>query len=126
MVKQVIGDPIVVAGSPLPLSRAVRAGDYVFASGQVPLRDGVLVQGSIEEQTRAAMDCLRDVLGKAGCGLSDVVKATVWLADAGDFAAFNKVYAEYFPADPPARSTVESALMVDAKIEIEAIAYRPG
>ena len=63
-------------------------------------------------------------LAEAGCGLGDVVKSTVWLADAGDFAAFNKVYAEYFAADPPARSTVESRLMVDAKVEIEVIAYR--
>ena len=125
MTKKVIGGRLMFGGAQIPLSKAIQAGDYVFTSGQVPLKDGALVPGAIEDQTRATLDCLRDVLAEAGCGLSDVVKTTVWLADAGEFAAFNKVYAEYFPEDPPARSTVESALMVDAKVEIEAIAYKP-
>lgn len=125
MSKEVIGDAIVVGGQRLPLSKAIRAGDYVFVSGQVPLKDGTLVSGSIENQTRAAMACVASVLAEAGCALGDVVKVTVWLADKADFAAFNKVYAEYFPDDPPARSTVESTLMVDTKVEIEVIAYRP-
>ena len=125
MPKEVIGEPFIIEGTRLPFSKAIRAGDFVFASGQVPLRDGALVGGSIEDQTRAAMDNVKEVLAEAGCGLRDVVKSTVWLADAADFAAFNKAYAEYFADDPPARSTVESRLMVDVKVEIEVIAYRP-
>jgi reactive intermediate/imine deaminase len=125
MSKEVIGDPIVLGGTRFPLSKAIRAGDFVFASGQVPLRDGAIVQGPIEDQTRAAMDCVKAVLEEAGCTLADVVRATVWLADKADFAAFNQAYAEYFPEDPPARSTVQSELMIDAKVEIEVTAYKP-
>lgn len=125
MTKEVIGGPIIVGGTRFPLSKAIRAGDYVFVSGQIPLKDGTLVAGPIEDQTHAALGCVKAALAEAGCTLEDVVKATVWLADKADFAAFNKVYAEYFPDQPPARSTVESALMVDAKVEIEVIAYRP-
>ena len=68
---------------------------------------------------------LRGCLALAGADMSDVVKTTVWLEDARDFAAFNKVYATYFPSNPPARTTAEGRLMVDIKIEIEAIAYKP-
>lgn len=125
MSKQVIGEPLVVGGTRLPLSKAIRAGDFVFASGQVPIKDGAIVQGTIGEQTRAAMECVKAVLAEAGCTLDDVVKSTVWLADAGDFADFNAAYAEYFPVDPPARSTVESKLMIDIKVEIEVVAHKP-
>ena len=65
------------------------------------------------------------VLERAGCTLADVVKATVWLDDARDFGAFNKVYAEYFGAAPPARSTLVSPLVIDGKVEIELVAYKP-
>ncbi len=125
MTKEVIGEPFIIDGTRLPFSKAIRAGDFVFASGQVPLRDGAFVTGPIADQTRAAMDNVKAVLAEAGCDLGDVVKTTVWLTDAADFAAFNAAYAEYFPDDPPARSTVESALMVDVNVEIEVIAYKP-
>jgi reactive intermediate/imine deaminase len=125
MTKEVIGEPFIIEGTRLPFSKAIRAGDFVFASGQVPLRGGALVTGPIEDQTRAAMENVKDVLAEAGCSLDDVVKSTVWLTDAADFAAFNAAYAEYFQDDPPARSTVESKLMVDVKVEIEVIAYKP-
>ncbi|MBL0373481.1 RidA family protein [Rhizobium sp. KVB221] len=110
----------------LPFSQAYRAGDFVFVSGQVAFGpDGKIVPGGIEAETRQTMANIQDRLAAAGCSLADVVKTTVWLANRDDFPAFNKVYGSYFPDNPPSRSTVESRLMIDAAIEIEAIAYRP-
>lgn len=124
--KQVIGGPLVIGGRRLSLSRAVRAGDFVFLTGQIPMRDGqVLTTGSVEEQTRAVLDDIKRTLAEAGCTLSDVVKAMVWLRNRADFPGFNAVYGEYFPDDPPARSAVVSELLVDVRVEIEVIAYRP-
>jgi len=119
--RQNIGAPHGV----MPFSPAVRAGDFVFVSGQIP-RDtkGAVHRGSIEEQTEAAIVQITRILNEAGCSLADVVKVSVFLEDARDFARFNKVYAEHF-SHLPARSTIETRLVVDAKIEIEAIAYRP-
>lgn len=112
--------------SHVPLSPAVRAGDFVFVSGQVPVGpDGKVVKGGVEAQTKQVLDNISTVLDMAGCSLSDVVKTTVWLKHAEDFAGFNAAYAPYFPKDPPARSTAESRLMIDILVEIEAIAYRP-
>ena len=126
MGKQIIGGEVVVGGNKIPLSKAIRAGDYVYLSGQVPLRsDGSVETGSIEDQTRVVMENIKEILGEAGCELSDVIKATAWLGDRADFAGFNKVYAEYFSDAPPARSTVESRLMIDIRVEVEVIAYKP-
>ena len=112
--------------SHVPLSPAVRAGDMVYASGQVPVGpDGLVVAGGIAAQTEQVLQNLTAALALAGCTLADVVKTTVWLEDARDFGAFNAVYARHFPKDPPARTTVESRLMIDIKIEIEAVAYKP-
>lgn len=112
--------------SHVPLSPAVRAGDLVFISGQVPFdANGVVVKGGITEQTEQTLENVKAALALAGCTLDDVVKTTVWLDDARDFGAFNAVYARYFPKDPPARTTAESRLMIDIKIEVEAIAYKP-
>ena len=107
-----------------PYSQAVRVGDLVFTAGQVALdpATGKLVEGGIEEQTRRVLQNLAAVLEAAGSSLDRVVKTTVFLKDMGDFAAMNAVYAEFFPTDPPARSTVEvSALALGALVEIEAI-----
>ena len=124
--KQVIGGPLVIGGRQLSLSRAIRAGDFVFLTGQIPMRDGApMTTGTIEEQTRAVLDDIRETLAEAGCGLADVVKAMVWLTDRADFPGFNAVYAEYFPHDPPARSAVVNDLLVDARVEVEVVAYRP-
>ena len=126
MAKQVIGGPVVINGRTLSLSRAVRAGDMVYLTGQVPMRDGaVMTDGSIEDQTRAVLDDIAATLPLAGCALADVVKSMVWLTSRDDFPGFNAVYAEYFPHEPPARSAVVSDLLVDVKIEIEVIAYHP-
>ncbi|WP_208113871.1 RidA family protein [Phyllobacterium brassicacearum] len=112
--------------SHVPLSPAVRAGDFIYVSGQVPVgSDGTVIIGGIEAQTKQVMDNVKAALALAGAELSDVVKTFVILEDAREFAAFNKVYATYFQKDPPARTTIESRLMIDIKIEIEATAYKP-
>jgi reactive intermediate/imine deaminase len=120
MNKQVFGK------SHVPLSPAVRAGDFVFVSGQVPTdATGAVVGGGIEAQTKQVLENVKAALALAGCTLDDVVKTLVILADARDFAAFNKVYASYFPATPPARTTLEARLMIEIKVEIEAVAHKP-
>ena len=124
--KEIIGGAMVVGGQTIPLSLGVRAGDFVYTSGQVPFKDGApMTTGTIEEQTEITMGAIKGILGQAGCELSDVIKATVWLRDKADFAGFNATYAKFFPDGPPARSTVQSTLMVDVRIEIEVIAYKP-
>jgi reactive intermediate/imine deaminase len=113
-------------GQALPFSPAIRAGDFVYVSGQVAYgENGELIDGGIIAQTRQAIENMRRILAEAGCSLDDVIKCNVWLADARDFWSFNKVYASYFPGVPPARSTVQSPLMIDAKIEIDCVAYKP-
>lgn len=117
---------IVYGASHVPLSPAVRAGDFVYVSGQVPvLPDGTTVVGGIEAQTRQVLDNLAAALALAGCRLDQVVKTTCILADAREFGSFNKVYAGYFLREPPARTTLEARLMIDIRVEIEAVAYAP-
>jgi 2-iminobutanoate/2-iminopropanoate deaminase len=109
----------------LPFSAAVKAGPFVFASGQVAKGDdGNIIAGDIEAHTRQTLRNVERALALAGCALRDVVKVTVWLQDAADFARFNRVYAEFFPGDKPARSTTQAELMVESRIEIEAVAYK--
>lgn len=116
----------VFGSSHVPLSPAVRAGDFVFISGQVPVRpDGTMVDGGIESQTRQVLENVKAALALAGASMDDVVKTTVWIEDARDFGGMNKVYGSFFAKEPPARTTVESRLMVDIKVEIEAVAYAP-
>ncbi len=124
--KQVIGGPIVINGRTLSLSRAVRAGDFVYLTGQIPMKDGaVMTDGNIEDQTHAVLGDIHNTLALAGCELSDVVKSMIWLRDRNDFPGFNAVYGEYFPNEPPARSAIVNELLVDVRIEIEVIAYKP-
>ncbi len=127
MNKKVYGEPIVVGGAMrIPLSRAVRAGDWVFLSGVAAIdANGAVVSGGIEAQTKAVLEVIRDTLELADCEMGDVVKTTVWLDDSRDFWSFNRVYSTFFPDDPPARSTLKSELMLDAKVEIEVLAYKP-
>ncbi|MEL0290513.1 MAG: RidA family protein [Candidatus Puniceispirillaceae bacterium] len=126
MAKEIIGDPVVINGRRLSLSRAVRAGDFVFLTGQVPMQNGaVMTHGSIEDQTRAVLDDITATLALAGCDRTDVVKSMVWLTSRDDFPGFNAVYADYFPEHPPARSAIVNDLLVDVKVEIEVIAYKP-
>jgi 2-iminobutanoate/2-iminopropanoate deaminase len=108
-----------------PYSQAIRAGDFVFVSGQLALRPdhAEIVGDSIEEQTEQVLANLQAILEAAGSGLDRLVKTTVYLADLGDFAGMNEVYARHVGEVPPARATIEvSALPSGAKVEIEAIA----
>lgn len=108
-----------------PYSQAVRTGEFIFTAGQIPLDPATmkLVEGDITIQTRRALTNLSNVLEAAGSSLSRVLKTTVFLADFGDFAAMNAVYAEFFGEQPPARSTIQAAkLPAGALVEIEAIA----
>ena len=111
-----------------PYSQAVRIGDLVFTSGSIPLRpDGSMVDGDVALQTEQVMENLQNVLAAAGTTLAHAVKCTCFLADMNDFAAFNEVYARYFGADAPARSTVEVArLPRDVRVEVECIAWVPS
>ena len=124
--KQIIGGPLEINGRVLSLSRAIRAGDFVFLTGQIPMRNGApMTDGSIQEQTRAVLDDITETLATADCTREDVVKAMVWLRDRTDFPGFNEIYGEYFPVEPPTRSAVVSDLLVDARVEVEVVAYRP-
>ena len=124
--KYVIGEPLVINGRQLSLSRAVRAGDFVFLTGQVPMENGaVMTTGSIEDQTRACRERISETLSEAGCQLSDVVKSMVWIKSREDFPGFDSVYAEFFPQGPPARSALVSDFLVDIRVEIECIAFHP-
>jgi 2-iminobutanoate/2-iminopropanoate deaminase len=116
------------AGAPKaigPYSQAIRAGQLLFLSGQVPLdpATGQLVGGDIAAQTRRVMENLGAVLNAAGLSFADVVRTTIFLADINDFAAVNEVYGSYFSAPAPARATVQVArLPKDARVEIDAVA----
>jgi len=113
-------------GQSLPFCQATKAGGFVFVSGQVAMgADGEIIDGGIVPQTHKTIQNIIAILEKAGCTLADVVKANVWLDDARDFQAFNRVYAGYFGELLPARACVQSAMMVDCKIEIDVIAYKP-
>ena len=118
-------------GSPAPrgpYSPAVRAGDFVFVSGQLPIdaASNKIASASVAEQTRQTIENLKTVLSAAGAGLADVVKCSVFLADIRDFAAMNEVYAEFFGEAKPARSTVQAVLpSSEARVEIDCIAYAP-
>ena len=110
----------------LPFHPAVRAGDFIFVSGQVPKdENGVMFSGTIEEETKHCIEAVRRALKEAGADLQDVVKATVFLEDARDFGRYNGVFAKYFPEGMLARSTVEARAVISTKIEIEVIAYKP-
>lgn len=109
-----------------PYSQAVRAGDFVFLSGQIALdpATGELITGSFDAQVRRVFENIRAVLNAAGADFANVVKTTVFLNDMGRFAEMNGIYADYFPEYPPARSAVEVArLPKDVEIEVEVIAF---
>ena len=109
-----------------PYSPALKMGNLIFASGQIPVdpKTGKMIEGDIEAQARMALDNLKAVLGPYSIGLENVVKTTVFLKDMNNFTRVNKVYGEYFKDKFPARSCIEvSRLPKDAEIEIEAIAF---
>lgn len=108
-----------------PYSQAIRVGNMVFTSGQIPLhpQTGEIVGATAAEQARQVLQNLQAVLQAAGASLQNVVKTTIFLTDLGQFAAVNAVYAEFFPDNPPARSTVQvAALPRGVQVETEAVA----
>jgi reactive intermediate/imine deaminase len=111
-------------GQQLPFARAVEAAGWLYVSGQVPLRDGELLTGNIAVQARQAIQNLIAVLKEAGYGPEHVVRCGVWLDDPRDFSAFNAVFREFFGQNPPARSCVQSHMVVDCKVEIDCVAYK--
>ncbi|SFM50759.1 RidA family protein [Thermodesulforhabdus norvegica] len=111
-----------------PYSQAIRVNDMVFLSGQIGLnpRTGKLISEDVKDQTEQALKNIEALLRAEGLSLSSVVKVTVFLRDMNDFSQVNEVYAKFFPATPPARSCVAvSGLPLNAKVEIEAIAFHP-
>ncbi len=110
-----------------PYSQAIKAGNFIFVSGQLPLdaNTGAMAGSDIATQTEKALENLRAILDAEGYGLADVVKTTVYLKNIQGFAAMNEVYARFFTGDCPARAAFEVArLPKDALVEIEAVAYR--
>jgi 2-iminobutanoate/2-iminopropanoate deaminase len=108
-----------------PYSQAIRSGNFIFCSGQIPLdpKSGEMVADDIGAQTRRVLDNISGLLKSEGLSLGDVVKTTIFLTDLGNFQIVNEIYGSYFNNQPPARSTVQvSALPKGAKIEIEVIA----
>jgi 2-iminobutanoate/2-iminopropanoate deaminase len=118
------------AGAPSPrgpYSPAVRAGDFIFLSGQGPVDTETdrLSTGDIRHETRLVLANIRRMLEGCGASLGDVVKVCVYLRDANDFTAMNEVYAEVFAGHRPARTTVEAGMVVPMRIEIDCVAYKP-
>ncbi len=119
------------AGTPSPrgpYSPAVRAGDFIFVSGQGPVDPATdkLSFGDIRHETRLVLGNIRRILEGCGASMADVVKCSVYLADGKEFAAMNEVYAEFFGETKPARTTVEAQFVAPPmRVEIDAIAYKP-
>ncbi|MFL2787324.1 MAG: RidA family protein [Paracoccaceae bacterium] len=124
--KKVIGGPLIIGGRTLSLSKAIRAGDFIFLTGQIPMINGEpMTTGTIEDQTRVILEDIKATLEEAECKMDDIVKSMIWLRERADFPGFNKIYGDYFPTEPPARSAIVSELLVDVRVEIEVIAYKP-
>ena len=110
----------------LPFHPGVRAGDFIFVSGQVAKdENGNMCVGNIEEETRWTLESISRILKLDGADLADVVKVTVFLADARNFGRYNKVFSEYFPDGRVSRTTVEARAVIECKIEMDAVAYKP-
>ena len=123
-------DKIIAIGKKnpnLPFHPGVRAGDFIFVSGQVPKDENGNMCGvaNIEEQTRWTLECIKRILALDGADLSDVVKVTAYIEDARNFSRYNSVFKEYFPEGKLARTTVECRLAIDTMIEMDAVAYKP-
>jgi 2-iminobutanoate/2-iminopropanoate deaminase len=110
----------------LPFHPAVRAGDFIFISGQVAKdADGNMISGTIEAETAGTIESIKRILAEEGATLADVVRVTTYLDDARDFGRYNKVFGECFKNAVLARTTVEARAVINTKIEMDAIAYKP-
>jgi len=118
--------PIGKKNPNLPFYPAVRAGDFIFVSGQVAKdAHGNMLAGTIEDETRGTIQAIERILAEEGAVLSDVVRVTTYLEDVRDFGRYNKVFAEHFKDGVLARTTVEARAVISTKIEMDAIAYKP-
>lgn len=118
--------PIGKKNPNLPFHPAVRAGDYIFVSGQVAKdAEGNMVSGTIEEETAATIKAIERIIAEEGATLADVVRVTTYLADTRDFGRYNRVFAEHFKDAVLARTTVEARAVINTLIEMEAIVYKP-
>ena len=112
-------------GQTLPFARAVEADGWLHVSGQVAMENGEIIPGGIIEQTHKTIENVIAILHEAGYGVEHVVRCGVWLDDPRDFWTFNRIYQSYFGEHPPARACVQASMMVDCKVEIDCIAYKP-
>src|SRR3954452_519471 len=118
--------PIGKKNPNLPFHPAVRAGDFIFVSGQVAKdADGNMITGTIEEETRGTIEAIRRILAEEDATLSDIVRVTTYLEDARDFGRYNRVFGEHFRDAVQPRTTVEARAVINTKIEMDAIAYKP-
>jgi 2-iminobutanoate/2-iminopropanoate deaminase len=118
--------PIGKKNPNLPFHPAVRAGDFIFVSGQVAKdASGNMISGTIEEETASTIASIKRILAEDGATLADVVRVTTYLADSRDFGRYNKIFAEHFKDAVLARTTVEARAVINTKIEMDAVAYRP-
>jgi len=111
-------------GQNLPFARATQADGWLWVSGQTPMVNGEVVEGGIVTQSHQAIRNLLTILEEAGYGPEHVMRCGVWLDDARDFMSFNRVFAEYFGANPPARACVQSSMVIDCKVEVDCVAYK--
>lgn len=111
-------------GQHLPFARAVEAGGFLYVSGQTPMLNGEVVEGGIIEQARLAIENCLKIMREAGYDLKDVVHVSVILTDARYFQSFNKVFSEYFGANPPARICMVADLVVDVKVEVDVTCFQ--
>ena len=119
------GGSIGIPGRRVPFAQAVEAGDWLHVSSQVPMVDGVIIGGTIEDQTRQTITNLLAIVKDAGYELSDIVRCGVWLEDARDFFPFNRVFSEVFGEHLPARTSIVASMVIGCKVEMDCIAYKP-
>lgn len=119
-----VGEGRGSAGRKLPFAKAVEAGGWLHVSGQTPMRDGEVAGHGIVEQAHIAIQNMLQIVNDAGYTPADIVRVGVWLDDARDFWSFNGVFESYFGENPPARCCVESAMVVDCKVEVDCIAFK--
>jgi enamine deaminase RidA (YjgF/YER057c/UK114 family) len=118
--------PIGKKNPNLPFHPAVRAGDYIFVSGQVAKdANGNMIHGTIEEETAGTIESIKRILAEDGATLADVVRVTTYLEDTRDFSRYNKIFTEYFKEAALARTTIEARAVISTKIEMDAIVYKP-
>jgi len=111
-------------GQHLPFSRATEAGGFLYVSGQTPMTEGEVVEGGIIDQSRLAIQNCVDIMNEAGYELEDVIHVKVVLTDSRYFQSFNKVFKEFFGANPPARICMVCDLVVDVKVEVDVTCYK--